>query len=210
MIKYKLTTQDLKTHNGFQWEVGKTYTIETHGTEMCSGDVFHGYHSPEQAILFNPIHANIEPPRLWEVEIDAICADDGLKFGCKQMTLVRELLLPEFTVEERVAFAIYCAEPFASNSWKKWAAKWMSGEDRTAAAAWAAASWAAKASAWAEEAAAVWATAKAAEAAAKAAAKEAAKAAKAAARAAEAAAWAAAWSVRKIDFQETILRVRRA
>ena len=89
MIKYKLTTQGMATHNGHTWVVGEKQTITIAGEELCTEQVLHYYDSPELAVLFNPIHANIIYPRLWQVECDQV-AHDGLK-GAKWMVLEREL-----------------------------------------------------------------------------------------------------------------------
>ena len=140
MIKYKLTTQNLTTHKDFQWEVGIPKTIENPSEELCSEGVFHYYASPEQAALFNPIHANIKNPRLFEVEIDREVAFDGLKGGCHQMTLIKEIPLPQFTLEQRIKFAIKCALlVYKEESFVQWAVSWLSGKDRTAYVAYVAA-----------------------------------------------------------------------
>jgi hypothetical protein len=119
----------------------------------------------------NPIHARVKTPRLWEAEGEVGLRDGQFKCGCKTLTTIGEIPLPKITTEMRVRFAILCAtEVCADLPWNAWADRWLSGEDRSAEAAWAAqaTSWAA----YAAQAAASW-------------------AAHAAARAAAAAAWAA-------------------
>lgn len=211
-MRYKLTTQDMKTRhrkpNEVTWEVGKWVEAAGDvGGSLCSDAYIHWYEgSPELAILLNPIHAHIEEPRCWEVECGGReSRDGGLKGGSRRVRLVREVPVPEITTEHRARFAILCAKAACNNPvWNQWADKWLSGEDRSVgaaeAAAWAtrvavasaaaarvaeAAVWAARAASWAA-AAASW----AAEAAA-AAAWAASWAAEAATRAAEAASWAA-------------------
>ena len=145
MIKYKLTTQELTTYKGFAWEIGKLYTIDKMGAEMCSDQVFHAYASPPLAVLHNPIHANIANPRLWQAACDVVISD-GMKCGAKSMTLIRELPLPVVTLNQRVAYGIYCALTiYTEPAYVAWAARWLSGEDRsfrsalvTSRAAWAA------------------------------------------------------------------------
>lgn len=106
MIKYKLTTRDLKTFNGFQWEIGKKVTTNGMGG-LCSSGFLHYYHHPLLAVLLNPLHADITDPRLFEAEAEGIHLDDnGLKGGCTEMTLVREIDLPEITTTQKVAFGI--------------------------------------------------------------------------------------------------------
>ena len=208
MIKYKLTTQGMATHNGHTWVVGEKQTITIAGEELCTEQVLHYYDSPELAVLFNPIHANIIYPRLWQVECDQV-AHDGLKGGAKWMVLERELPLPKITLDQSVAFSIYCARDiakYADPKWLVWATDWLAGTDRSvnvAASAANAATVAANAAASAANAAAnaanaANAAASAANAAASAANAAAWDAANAAANAASAAAWdaanAAAWA----------------
>ena len=187
MRKYKITTQNMTTHNGHPWEVGVEQTVLNPTAELCSPGVFHFYDSPEIAVLMNPIHANIANPRLFAAEIDRVVIHDGTKGGCHGMTLVLELPLPTIDMATRLAFGIFCAlEVYPDADFSAWAAAWMDGSDRSraAGAAWEAAEAAAGAAAGA--------AAEAAEAAAEAAAGAAGAAAEAAAGAAEAAAEAAA------------------
>jgi hypothetical protein len=70
------------------------------------------------------------------------------------MTLLRELELPVFTVEQRVEFAIKCAmKVYQEPGFVKWAKGWLTGKDRSAEAASAAVVWAASAATWAAGAA---------------------------------------------------------
>ena len=178
MIKYKLTTQQGTTHNGYQWSLpkgkrpGKWHKTDGRG-ELCGPGWLHYYHDPMLAVLLNPIHANIKDPILWEVEVDGEQLDDnGLKGGTTKMRLVRRIELPTFSTVQRTAFGILCAlEVCKEKSFVAWANKWLSGNDRSAAAArateaaaaWAeraaeaAAVWAREAATWATEAAAAWA-----------------------------------------------------
>jgi hypothetical protein len=99
-------------------------------------------------VLLNPIHANIKNPRLWEVECDQV-AHDVTKGGAKRMRLVRELPVPQVTMEQRVRFAILCAKEVCHDpQFVAWADGWLSGGDRSKEAAQAA-SWAATVASWA-------------------------------------------------------------
>lgn len=181
MKLYKLTDQDMRTHGGYQWELGKEVTVEPdeHGERrLCTRTVLHAYRDPLLAVLMNPIHADIDSPRLFEAEGE-IVADDGAKVGCSQLRLVRELDVPQVTVEQRIRFAVLCAlEVCDEPGFVTWAQRWLLGEDRTAGAAWVAADAADAAGAeTAARAAAGAATTSA------------------GARVAETAAWAAVWAV---------------
>ena len=132
MTRYKLTTQALTTHNGFQWKIGVPCVIEKKGNAMCSDEVIHFYNDPRLAIIANAIHADIPNPRLFACRVTGIVAHDGLKGGCKKMTLVRELPLPAITIKETVEFAIRCAMlVYQEKTWVAWAENWLSGKDRS-------------------------------------------------------------------------------
>ena len=150
MKKYKLTDQFLKTYNDFQWEIGKKVTTSGNG-ELCSDGWLHYSHHPLLAVLLNPIHAEIENPRIFEVEAGGEHLDDhGLKGGCTEMTLVKEIELPVFRTTQRVAFAILCAKGvYKDKDWNKWADNWLSGKDRSTASAASAAAYAATTDAYA-------------------------------------------------------------
>ena len=189
---YKLTDSYGKTWGNTQWGPGVSHSGTGKG-ELCGPGWIHAYEHPLIAVLMNPIHADFKNPRLWEAEGEIAIRDGQLKCGCRTLTTIREIPLPSITTEMRVRFAIMCAKEvcadfsWADFSWNAWADRWLSGEDRSEAAAeavWAAQAAAAWAAASAAEASAAWAAAWAAEAAA--------SAASAAYRSAEAAAWAAA------------------
>ena len=144
---YKLTDSDGKTLNGTQWGPGVSHSGTGKGG-LCGPGWIHAYEHPLIAVLLNPIQADFENPRLWEAKGEIGLRDGQLKCGCKTLTTVREIPLPEITTEMRVRFAILCAkEVCADLSWNAWADKWLSGGDRTQAAASAAteAAWAAAA-----------------------------------------------------------------
>ncbi len=143
------------THNGMKWAIGKTNEAKGKGTKMCTDQVLHCYASPEQAVLFNPIHANIQNPILLEIECSDIVNSDGLKYACKKQTPKRTVCLPVVSLNQRVAFAIKTALlVYRDASFVVWAENWLSGKDRSAAAALSAksAAWSAalsaKSAAW--------------------------------------------------------------
>lgn len=182
-IGYKLTNQNLQTHDDFQWVIGEWQEAQGNiDQDLCSSGWLHYYIDPLLVVLHNPIHANTEYPRLFEVEISGEQKHDGqLKSGCHKMRLIKEIPLPVLTQNQIIAYGIFCAlEVYHESDFQNWAENWLSGNDRTARAA-AQAAWAAQA---ARAARAAWAAAQAAWAAAQAA--QAAWAARAAARAARA------------------------
>ena len=153
-IKYKLTTQNLTTHNGFQWTKGIVEYADGSGA-LCSSGYLHYYHNPLLAAFLNPIHANISNPKLWIVKCEGQHLDDtGLKGGCTKMTLLKDIKMIEPTLNNRIAFGILCAmEVYKDETFQKWAQAWIDGTDRTEESANAAAANAAYATAYAADAA---------------------------------------------------------
>ena len=141
MKKYKLTDQDIRTHNGFQWELGKEVITDGENEELCNKHWLHYYHHPLLAVLLNPIHADIDNPRLFEVKALGKHLDDkGLKGGCTKMTLVKEIELPEITLNQQIAFGILCSlAVYKESTYILWANDWLNNVDRSAARAYAAA-----------------------------------------------------------------------
>jgi len=140
--KYKLTDQNRYTRydcsNGIKWKIGVWH--EATGdikNGLCSDAFIHWYDSPELAILLNPIHAGIKNPRLWECEIDGETkTDKGLKGGSRRVRIMRELPVLSFTTEQCVKFAILCTKQVYNDpKWNEWADNWLSGVDRSYAAA---------------------------------------------------------------------------
>ena len=139
---YKLTDTAMRTHEDFQWELGKWYSIpkKNRGGKLCSVSWFHCYNDPLLAALLNPIHADIESPRLFACETRGDMATDrGLKFGFTEMRITEEMPVPEISTTQKVAFGILCAKQvYKDPDWNYWADNWLSREDRTELAAWAA------------------------------------------------------------------------
>lgn len=132
MKYYKLLTQDLKSHNNTQWELNVPVTINIPGNTMCTDQVLHCYNHPLLAVIFNPIHAAISDPRLFEIEVDEIVASDGLKFASKSQTLIKELSIPEITLQQKIEFGIRVAKlVYKDSTWNLWADNWLNGSDKS-------------------------------------------------------------------------------
>lgn len=133
---YKLTDENGKTRGGeaneLQWGAGVTHTAKGEGSRLCTDEVIHAYENPLVAVLLNPIHAGVKNPRLWEAEGEIIAREGEYKCGVKTLTTVREIPLPEITLEQRVKFGLLCAlEVCKEESFVRWAQAWLSGEDRS-------------------------------------------------------------------------------
>jgi len=129
---YKLTDQRMQTWNGCQWVLNKPHETSGKG-ELCGPGWLHAHTSPYLAVLLNFLHADFKHPRLFRGKAwGAYKADSGLKVGYTRMMLVEELPVPKFTKVQRVAFAIFCAQAVCDHvAFKRWARRYLSGEDRT-------------------------------------------------------------------------------
>ena len=155
---YKLTTQDLTTHRGYQWTLGEWRETSGEG-ELCGPGFLHAYSDPYLAAFMNPHHANIKSPRFFRAEGRGKKLDDrGMKCGFTQMRIMEELPAIEPTLDQRVEFGIRCALAVCSDEkFVKWANKWLSGEDRTESSADAAVAAVSAAAAYATRSAAYYA-----------------------------------------------------
>jgi hypothetical protein len=133
-IPCKLTNKDGYTKNQTLW--GENITHEVTGSSnqaLCSNGWIHFYEHPLIAVFMNPIHAQLNEPRLYSCLIEGEIEKDGqLKFGCKKLTTLSRLPLPVITSEQRIEIGIRCAMiVYKEQHWSLWAQKWLSGEDRT-------------------------------------------------------------------------------
>ena len=160
MKAYKLTDENGQTKNNTQWGPGVSHTANGKTDQpLCSDGWIHFYSNSLVAVFMNPIHANFQSPRLWEAETSGEELHEPLKSGCKTLTTIKEIPVPEVTLTQRIAFGILSVkEVYHDEKWNSWADKWLNGEDRTpksaAARANAAAAAAAAAAAYAARAAA--------------------------------------------------------
>jgi hypothetical protein len=134
---FKLTDQNLRTYNQFQWALGK-WAPAIQGNELCAPGVYHAYTDPSLALLLNPIHASILSPRLWVAEYRGplIDTDNGLKVGVNKLRLVREIKFTPPTTDQHITFALLCAlEECRDRPFTTFANNWLRGKDRSFAAA---------------------------------------------------------------------------
>jgi hypothetical protein len=140
---YKLTTQDFYTRKGEAnaclWGENITHSGTGEGP-LCGPGWIHAYEHPLLAVFFNPIHADISNPVLWECKGKIALRDNQIKVGCRSVTTLKQIPLPTVTTNQRIYFAIECAlAVYPESSFGAWAEEWISGKDRTADAADAAA-----------------------------------------------------------------------
>ncbi len=139
MKAYKLTDENNRTRNSTQWGENVTHEAMGNGKKLCTDGWIHFYEDPLVAMMMNPIHASFHNPHLWEAEVEGEMLREATKSGCKKLTTLKQIPLPEITLTQRVAFGILCAlEVCAEESFREWAKNWLSGKDRSVCAAYAA------------------------------------------------------------------------
>ena len=144
MKLYKLTDKDGYTRRGASNETlwGSNVTHRATGTGgLCTNGVIHAYEHPLIAAFMNPIHGDFKNPVLWIAEGEVTHREGHLKCGSRELTTIKKTRLPKITQEQLVRISIYCAlSQIKDPAFEKWAKDWLSGKDRTeaaAAAAWA-------------------------------------------------------------------------
>ena len=131
-IVYKLTDKFGRTKDNTQWGENVSHAAKGDGKRLCSDGWIHYYTHPLIAVLMNPIHADFTNPKLWEAEASGKIINEALKSGCKTLTTIKEIPLPEVSGVQKIAFGILCAkEVYDDKAWNKWADKWLSGDDRS-------------------------------------------------------------------------------
>ena len=129
---FKLTDSKGKTRNNTQWGENVSHTATGTDPNLCSDGWIHFYMDPQIAVVMNHRHANFKSPILWEAEAEGEVIHESLKSGSKKLTTIKQIPLPEISLNQRIAFGIYCAKEVCKDEqWNGWADKWLSGEDRT-------------------------------------------------------------------------------
>lgn len=138
MTYIKLTREDGTTRNNMPWAVGLTNRATGRGRRLCSDGVLHVYDTPEQAAFMRHRHC-LDYTRAWEVRSRCKGVTDGTKRGIKSCAVVREIQLPEITLDQRIKIGIRASLlVYTEDSYVKWATQWLSGETRSRGAAIAA------------------------------------------------------------------------
>lgn len=138
---YKLTDQAGRTYGDgvtpTQWGVGITNEATGNPEQgLCSNAWIHAYESPLIAILMNPSHANLRKPLMWEAKGEVGLREGQVKCGCRTLTTLRMIEVPEISLEQHVRFAIATTlAVYNQPVYRKWALAWLDGSDRSASAA---------------------------------------------------------------------------
>jgi hypothetical protein len=155
MKVWKITDKQGQSKHETQWGEGVTHEADGDSDVLCNKHWLHCYTDPLQAAFFCRSHVLYPDVLLWEAEAEGKTLVQYDKMGCAKLTTWHQVPMPEITPEQCVEIAIRCALAVCRESaFVTWAEDWLSGKDRSAAAAWAAwAAWAEAARAEAEAAA---------------------------------------------------------
>lgn len=147
LTAYKLTDANDCTYGGMPWGPGVTHTASGNG-ELCGPGWIHVYSDPLLAVALNPIHADFAEPHLWRCEVGGAEKHDcGLKSGYTEVTTVERMEVPTIPTAALVRWSITLAlQVYSDAAFERWAQAWLSGEDRSERAEWAA--WVAARAAW--------------------------------------------------------------
>jgi len=132
----KLTNEYNRTRDGFtnclQWGVGVTHEASGYGHTLYSDKWIYCYADPLIAVLRDCQEGRYCPfAHLWECLGEGEHLSDGLKWGFRRITTLRELPLPKVTPEQRVHWGILCSlGVYKEQRYAKWAAAWLRGAGR--------------------------------------------------------------------------------
>lgn len=143
MKVYKITDKDNCTNSGRTlW--GENVTLKREGKgelDLLPKRVLRCYRDPYLAVFMSPIYDKYNPIKLWEAETTIIIYDDGTMSDVRELTTIRQIPLPELTIEQRVKIAAKCALQVCNEGTKlfDWSLEWVTGTNRSSASAWDAA-----------------------------------------------------------------------
>ena len=131
-IYYKITDIEGKTHGDTVWAEGIEHKAIGTGIQFCSPDLIHFYTHPLLAMMHNPGHRDYQPPRLWEIIASLPVYHEGqLKSGAKLVRVIKEISLPNVSVEQRIRYGILCAKKvYSDENWVTWAENWLTNKNR--------------------------------------------------------------------------------
>lgn len=119
------------------WGEGVTNHAKGEGVNIFTNSVIHAFRTPLLAVLMDQQYSNhLQRGGIAWLANGEIVADDGLRIGCKSLTTVHRVELPKVTTVQRAAFGILSVMEAPHNpKWRAWAEDWLSGKDRSSAAA---------------------------------------------------------------------------
>ena len=128
----KWVSNNMKTLNS-KWEVGIPKELpQRDDLQLRYSGLFHYFLHPLLAVLFKEKYGCYFYTKLYEVLPEGKIVKGHGRSGATKLTLVKELEIPEITLNQQIAFGIFCVkEVYSDKVFISWANKWLSGEDRS-------------------------------------------------------------------------------
>jgi hypothetical protein len=134
MIVYKVTDDVMQTFRGYQWELNVTKTTDGAG-RLCGKGWLHAYPDTLTAAFMCEFHCVYPPRRLFEAEAGETVLHAPFKLGTTELTLKRKLPLPVIpmvvVLRTTITAVLRYGTPRYPTPWHRWAARWLSGVDRS-------------------------------------------------------------------------------
>ncbi|MFV1997071.1 MAG: hypothetical protein ACC641_03575 [Acidiferrobacterales bacterium] len=125
MRKYLLANLEGRTRRGMTIEINRTFGKRQYSSDIVSRNIWECADTPLLAIMINPLHAECVRPRLFEIRGE---------FGQGQNTIHRvgEVILPDVSPEQKLAFAMYCVRSIVpEHAFGAWVERWLANIDRS-------------------------------------------------------------------------------
>jgi len=124
MRKYLLTDLNGKTRRGTTIETNRKNGKRQHG-DIVSQNVWECADTSLLAIMINPLHAECVRPRLFEIRGE-------FKQDRNTVHRVGEIVLPDVSPEQKLAFAMYCVRSLVpDHTFGAWVERWLANIDRS-------------------------------------------------------------------------------
>jgi hypothetical protein len=133
MTLYKVADANDQSGDGIEWGENVTHAATGTGKELFTDGWIHAHEHPLLAALLIPaIYVDPRNILLWEAEGEIGLRDGQLKCGCRSLTTIRRIEMPEVAASARVRFAVMCAMAVDRDpSFVGWAYGWLNGTDRS-------------------------------------------------------------------------------
>lgn len=133
MAKYILTNSENRTRQGSCLFPGGSSFSSQASSDVVTENASEMGASPLVAIMLNPWHAQLEGPKMLEMQFTT--EEDNARDPIFRITL-REVGMPATTTDQKIIFALMViVEVYQNELFNQWAQKWISGTDRGAMSA---------------------------------------------------------------------------
>ena len=129
----KWVSPNMTTRNNTHWKLNVPKELpEKKNLWLCSEGLFHYFLHPYFAVMFKEKYRCEDYSKLYEVLPERKIIKDGSLCGATKLTLIKQLEIPEVTLEQRISFGILCAlEVYKEPRFVEWANNWLNGKDRS-------------------------------------------------------------------------------